>query len=153
MIKDMLADDVHFRRVTPLLLAKYSPIVQQNIKEAMARQKGSVNALANLMAAIHKGEIQTWVCTVNDPPVLVGMLFTKIIGDPHLETKELVLYGLNMKVPLTDRAREYCSAILADFARKNGCYAMRAETQISGVRKMMERDGWSEGFTTHVKEV
>ena len=155
MIKDNLVDDIHFTRLKPLLVGQYAPIIQDSLVSALRGQIKSPEAVTRLMAGVHNESIQVWVALTGEgqEKQLVGMLFTQIMTDPFIAHKHLLIYGLNLKVQMTTKAFGECSDILERFAKDKGCSFLQAQTEISGVRKLMERNGWETKTTLHEKEI
>lgn len=154
-IKDKLISEVIFHRLQPLAISKYWALIQQNILEALGGQAISKDGPANLMAAVQSGRIQVWVALSKDEerPTLVGMVFTRVIGDELLGSNMLNIYGLNLKKILTDAEFSRCLGELELYAKSIGCYAMHAQTVWSGVNKLLEKNGYKSGPSVLVKEI
>lgn len=155
MLKDSLIQDVDLFLMKPLLISKYQGVIRKNLAEAMEGQKGGPNAMRNLIAAVHHGDIQAWlgVAGPEGDRKMIGMLFTRVTPDRLMETKTLLIYGFNLKAQLHPDAYEKGFQTLADYARQHGCYALVAQTKVGGLRKLLDRYGWSNGMTTHTKEL
>ena len=155
MIKDNLVDDIHFTRLKPLMISKFAPIIQDNLVSSMIAHEVGPDVLPRLMKGVHHQDIHVWVAFTGEGESkrLVGMVFTQIMVDPYLDTRQLTVYGLNLKVQITSKAFSGCVEVLTKFGRTHGCSSLWAQTQVSGVGKLMERDGWETKTTLHEKEI
>lgn len=154
-IKDKLVSKVVLQQLKPLAISKYWLLIQQNILEALGGQKASEGSQVRLMSAIQAGTIQVWVALTADEerPTLVGMAFTRVIGDDLLGTRMLSIYGLNLKKILTDEEFSRCLGEIELYAKSIGCYAMHAQTVWSGVNKLLEKNGYVAGPSVLIKEI
>ena len=87
------------------------------------------------------------------PPILSGVMFTRISGDEFLGTKTLWIYGLTIKALASPEVYAHCLSELEAYAKQNGCDAMRAQTQVRGVVRILEANEWIEGARLFIKEI
>jgi hypothetical protein len=153
-IKDNIIQEVLFQRLAPLAIVKYWSLIQQCLLDALSGQKASEGHASRLMAAVQAGRIQVWCATSKgEKPVLAGMVFTQVNRDPFLGTNELLIYGLSIRAQATQEVYSYCLDQIAEYAKANDCYALRAQTNKSGVKRLLENAGWHNGVCTLIKEI
>lgn len=155
MLKDTLVQDVDLFMLKPLMISKYQSVIMHHLTEALADQKAGPNARLNLMKGVQHGDIQAWlgVAGPEDARRVVGMLFTTISSDPYLGVRRLLVYGLHMKEQLSPDSMAKCIRELATHAKKNGCSLMMAQTNVHGVKRLLERNGWTNGQSVLTKEL
>lgn len=153
-IKDRLVSDVLFQRLQPLAIAKYWNLIQQCLVESLEGQTASTGFLNRLMAAVQSGKIQVWsALATGKPPVLIGMVFTQVFGDPILGTSDLCVYGLTLRAQASPEVYAHCLSELEGYAKQCGCQRVVAQTAKSGVKRLLEANGWSNGACTLKKEI
>ena len=154
-IKDMMVKDVTFQRLAPLAVTKYWSLIQQCLMDSLSGQKAAAGYRERLMEAVQSGKIQVWsaLATGTDTPILIGMVFTQRMTDPMLGTSELLIYGLSLRAQMAPEGYAHCLYVLEDYAKKNGCQSMRAQTAVRGVQRLLESNGWTAGAVPLVKEI
>lgn len=155
MLKDTLIADVDLFLVQPLLVSKWQGVIRHNLQRALAGEKVGPKGLQNLLTAVHHGDIQVWVGVAGDEGErrTIGMLFTRVVNDPFLDSKRLLIYGLNLEAKISVESMTKCIDTLAVFARQRGCYAMVAQTRVNGIGRILENNGWTNGAKTFSKEL
>lgn len=153
-IKDNIIQEVLFQKLAPLAITKYWNLIQQCLMESLSGQKAAPGHVARLMAAVQAGQIQAWSATSKgNPPVLAGMIFTRISEDELLGSKTLWIYGLTIKALATQQVYDHCLSELEAYAIQNGCHMLRAQTEVRGVTKILKASGWSDGASMFLKEI
>lgn len=154
MLKDSLIPDVDLFLVKPLMLSQYQALIRRNICRAFAGVKAHPNAVQNLIAGMHHGDIQVWVgVSGKEERKLVGMLFTMVNTDHFLGTKKMVIYGLNLEAKLSPEAMKSAMAKLEAYAKSKDCYCVFAQTKVRGISKFLESCGYSSETTLWTKEI
>ena len=153
-IKDKLVKDVLFQRLQPLAIAKYWNLIQQCLLESLEGQKAAPGFLNRLMAGVQSGKIQVWsALATGDKPVLIGMVFTQVLTDAELGTSNLWIYGLSLRAQMSQESYAACFSDIEAYAKSIGCQGVRAQTVKSGVKRLLELNGYSNGAHTLMKEI
>jgi hypothetical protein len=154
-IKDNLIREVDLFLMKPLLVAKYQGVIRRNLLLALEGQPAGPNAIANLIAAVHHGDIQAWVGVAGEEGnrKMVGMVFTTVATDYFLGTSRLVVYGLNAEARVSPDAFAKGLNTLVEYAKKRGCRTMVAQTSVRGIRKVLEGNGWTNGQCVLTKDL
>lgn len=144
-------DHLSCGQVAPTGVSLYYNALAEVITKGLPIKDPSPAVIVNLMGAVASGQLQCWALTakIEEKPVLVGAITTIVQTDPW--TKESVLHVYSLYVSdefnVDIEAWKTIHAAIEDWAKKQNCTALRAQSDNARVIQMAQTCGWhSRGY-------
>ena len=112
--------------------------------------------VSNVIEAARRGAVQCWLIYLPDKEgtqELLGVGLTRILADPLLQTKQLLIYGLYGFDGLSDTAWAAGFARVCEFAKIEGCSEVVAYTKNPRVLEIADAIGMDSQWRFIKKEV